>query len=80
MTNNAQAALREKDTRAVKVELTPEVKEKFAGIIHELIDLLKAKTDGPVEAYMVLQLAMHTLEDVAGIRGGIVMENDDVEH
>lgn len=76
-TNNAKAALEQSDSKAVMTEMTPELKEKFARVSGQVIDLLKANTSSPVEGYMVLQFCMHAFEDGYGIRGGVIVENDE---
>jgi hypothetical protein len=78
--DKAKAALKQPDTRSVQMEMTPERKARFSRVGGQVVDLLKANTDGPLEAYMLLQMVMHGFEDAYGIRGGIVMENKDEKH
>ena len=40
-------------------------------------DLLRAETQGPVEAYMILQFVVDGFEATYGIRGGIIMGKED---
>lgn len=75
--NNAQAALSKSDTRTKAMGLTPELKEKYGRVAHELDDFLRARTSGPMEAYMVLQFVVHAFEEAYGIRGGIIVEEED---
>lgn len=74
---NAQAALQQPDTKAVTIEMTPERKEQFRKIGHEVMSLIISRTGGPVEAYMLLQFILNGLEESYGIRGGIIVENSD---
>jgi hypothetical protein len=76
-TNNAQAALADPDTRVKAIELTPELKEKYSRVARELDDLLRARTSGPMEAYMVLQFVVQAFEECYGIRGGIIVSEDE---
>lgn len=75
--NNAQAALAEPDTRKKVIELTPELKEKYSRVAHELDDWLRARTSGPMEGYMILQFVVQAFEECYGIRGGIIVSEDD---
>lgn len=75
--NNAQAALSDPDTRTKAIELTPELKEKYRRVAYELDDFLRARTSGPMEAYMILQFVVHAFEESYGIRGGIIVGEDD---
>ena len=69
----AEKALRESDTEAVAIEMTPELKQKFSRISGEVIDLLRAKTEGPIEAYILLKFIQHAFEEHYGIRWGVIM-------
>jgi len=75
--NNAQAALTDPETRTKAIELTPELKEKYTRIAYEVDDFLRARTSGPMEAYMVLQFVVHAFEEAYGIRGAIIVGEDD---
>ena len=75
--NNAQAALSEPDTRTKAIEMTPELKEKFSRMANELDDFMRARTSGPMEAYMILQFVVHAFEEAYGIRGGIIVGDED---
>ena len=79
-TEHAKRALGEADTKTVTFEMTPELKEKYQAICHKIVDLLMAETRGPVEAYMVIQFVQLALEEMAGIKGGIIIENQDSQH
>jgi len=74
---NAEAALRKPDTQAKMIEMTPERQEKFKELSDGIIDYLRARTDGPIEAYMILRFVMEGFEEAFGIRGSIVVEKDD---
>jgi hypothetical protein len=75
--NNAQAALQKPDTKAVTIEMTPELREKYHRVTGKVVELLRAETEGPMEAYLVLQFVLHAFEDRYGIRGGVIVENGD---
>jgi hypothetical protein len=75
--NNAKTALADPDTQQHAIELTPELKEKYKAVAHDLDDFLRARTGGPIEAYMVLQFVVQAFEEAYGIRGGIIMDEDD---
>ena len=75
--NNAQAALSDPDTRTKVIELTPELREKYSRVARELDEFLRARTSGPMEGYMVLQFVVHAFEECYGIRGGIIVSEDD---
>ena len=77
--NNAQAALADPETRAKTIGLTPELKEKYGRVAHELDDFLRARTSGPMEGYMVLQFVVHAFEERYGIRGAIIVGEDDLK-
>jgi hypothetical protein len=74
---NAKAALSEPGIRKKTIEMTPELKEKYKRVSDELDDFLRARTSGPMEAYMVLQFVVHAFEECYGIRGGIIIGDDD---
>lgn len=74
---NAQAALADPETRKKVIELTPELKEKYSRVANELDDFLRERTSGPMEAYMVLQFVVQAFEEAYGIRGGIIVGDDD---
>lgn len=75
--NNALAALADPETRKHAIELTPELKEKYKAVAHELDDFLRTRTSGPMEAYMILQFVVQAFEEAYGIRGGIIVGEDD---
>jgi hypothetical protein len=77
--NNAHAALGKADTQMRAIEMTPEMKAKYRRVTGLVVDLLKQHSDGPLEAYMMLQFIQHGFEDAYGIRGGIIMGADDVK-
>jgi hypothetical protein len=78
-TNNAQAALKQPDTRTRQIAMTPELKAKYSRVTGLVVDLLKQHSDGPMEAYVMLQFIQHAFEDTYGIRGSIIMDKDDEE-
>lgn len=67
------------DTHVKTLELTPERKEKFARVSAEVMDFIKARTEGPLEAYAIMRLVCDGLEEVYGIRGNIFLSDDDHE-
>jgi exonuclease III len=75
--DKAAAALQDPDTQAVSFEMTPERREQFKLIGKSIIDILRANTRGPLEAYSILHFLMQGFEESYGIRGGIVMEHSD---
>jgi hypothetical protein len=75
--NNARKALAESDTRIEAIKLTPELKEKYRRVAHDLNDWLRERTSGPMEAYMILQFVVQAFEGCYGIRGGVMVEEDD---
>jgi hypothetical protein len=76
-TNNAKEALKRSDSRTRPIEMTPEMKAKFSRVTGLVVDLLRQNSDGPIEAYMMLQFVQHAFEDIYGIRGAVIVENDD---
>jgi hypothetical protein len=74
---NAKAALAQPDTKTVTVEMTPERKELYSRMTHEIVDLLRANTKSPLEGYMIMQFVVHSFEDLYGIRGGIIVDRND---
>lgn len=79
-TQNAEAALQDPTTKMVTIPMTEEIRVKMSQICNDVIDLLKDRTETPFEAYMCLQFCVHTLEEMTGIRGGIIAENQDKQH
>lgn len=77
LSEKAAAALEMSDTKAISFEMTPELKERYSKIAYKLVDWLRANTESPVEAYMVMQFTIQAFEDGGGIRGSIVVENKD---
>jgi hypothetical protein len=77
--DKAKAALQQPDTQAVSLEMTPERCEKYQRLTGSLIDLLKANTDSPLEAYMILHFAMQSFEESYGIRGGFSVGHEGPE-
>lgn len=71
------AAMQAPDTTAVPIELTPEMKAHFSRISNQIVDLLKANTKTPMEAYMVLHFIMASLEEIYGIRGALAVTGED---
>jgi len=65
------AALKQPDTKIQSYEMTPERKEKFSRVSAELIDFIKSRTEGPIEAYAIVRLVCEGLEKTYGIRGNI---------
>jgi len=77
MSDGAKTALAQPDTHATTLEMTDERREKFSRVSNQLVSLLKANTEGPLEAYMLLQLVQHGFEETYGIRGGIMIDKTD---
>jgi|HubBroStandDraft_1064217.scaffolds.fasta_scaffold422356_2 hypothetical protein len=77
--NNAHAALGKPDTQIQAIEMTPEMKAKYRRVTGLVVDLLKQHSDGPLDAYMMLQFIQYGFEDAYGIRGGIIMGDNDVK-
>jgi len=75
LTPEAQAALARADTRGIFLDMTPERKEKFERLTRTIMDLLTSNTDGPLEAYMFLQLLLWGFEETYGLRGGIALDD-----
>jgi hypothetical protein len=75
--DKARAALRDPSTRAVKIELTPELKAKYSRVSGQVVDLLMRNTTGPVEAYMILKFVSEALEARHGIRAGLILHEED---
>ena len=75
----SEKALQQPDTRVRTVEMTPKVRAKFARVSGLVIDLLRQHTDGPHEAYMVLQVIREAFEEKFGIRGAIIVPKDSKE-
>jgi hypothetical protein len=71
-------ALRQPDTKALYVELTPELKEKFKRASDEIVAVLRRYTKGPMEAYSLLILIKEGFEETYDIRGSIQCNNDDI--
>ena len=80
LNDKAIAALQQPDTNAIPIEMTPELKAKISRVSDLIIDLLRANTRGPMEAYMVLHFVMTSLEETCGIRGGFSVDKRDQEH
>ena len=76
---NAQAALADPETRKKVIEVTPELKEKYSRVALRLDDFLRERTSGPMEAYMVLQFLVQAFEEAYGIRGVIIVGDDDIK-
>jgi hypothetical protein len=77
LNDKAAAALKQPDTLSLSVEMTPERRERYHRIAALIIDILKANTQGPVEAYGILHFMMDAFEESHGIRGVVVMEHGD---
>lgn len=61
----------------VAIELTEERKRNWSRLAAEIVELCKSRTEGPVEAMAVLQLAMKALEETYGAEmAGIIMLRD----
>jgi hypothetical protein len=80
LSEKAAAALDMSDTKTLTFEMTPELKERYSEVAGKLVDWLRANTASPVEAYMVMQFTIRAFEDGGGIRGSIIVENEDSKH
>lgn len=76
----AAAALQKPDTKAISMEMTPERQERFQRLSLQIIELLKANVDGPVEGYMLLHFVMDGFEEAYNIRGGFTTGKSDTDH
>lgn len=72
-----QEALKNLETQMKVIELSPELKEKCTRVCIELVDFLKQKTTGPLEAYMILQSLIATMEECYGIDGSIFIKGNE---
>lgn len=79
LSEKAAAALDRSDTKTLTFEMTPQLKERYNEVAAKLIDWLKANTESPVEAYMVMVFTIQALEET-GIRGSIIVGKDDLKH
>jgi len=77
LNDKAKAALQQPDTQTVRSEMTPALRDKYRRVTSELIDLLKANTEGPIEAYMILQFVMQSFEENYGIRGAFTIGDEE---
>jgi len=66
------AALKSGEGRAVVVEMTPERKERMKRLSHKIVELLSGEASA-VEAFLILQTCMETLQETKGIKGGILL-------
>jgi hypothetical protein len=73
----ARAALQQPDTKVVAIEMTPERKERYQRASGLIVDTLKANTNGPVEAYILLKCVIAGFEEAYGIRGGIIVGHEE---
>ena len=79
-TPGAFEALRKNPERAVTVVMTDELREKHRAIGREIIHMLLSKTDGPVEARIVLQFVVNAFDSAFDCKGVIIGERSDEEH
>lgn len=80
LNDKAIAALQQPDTKTIAFDMTPERKAKIKLVSDKIVDLLKAHTAGPLEAYMVLQFVMEGFEQTYDIRGGTILDSRDQKH
>lgn len=61
------------------LEMTEERKERMSAASDAVIDMIKAKTQGPLEAVVVLHMCIEALEEIHGgqFYGHIRMGRDD---
>lgn len=75
----AEAALKQPDTKVLAIEMTDERWERFCRVFDQIIDLLRANTEGPAEAYMLLNVIRNGFEEYYGIRGGMAMGKESTD-
>jgi hypothetical protein len=80
LSDKAAAALEMSDTKTMSFVMTPELKKRYSEIAGNLVDWLRANTESPVEAYMVMQFTIQAFEEGGGIRGSVIVENGDAQH
>jgi hypothetical protein len=72
-----RAALRLPDSVAVEFEMTPERKKFHSEVARDVIRLLKSRCKSPLEAYAILRVVLEVMEKVQGIRGRLVVTEDE---
>ena len=75
--SQAESAMRQPDTKAVTYEMTDERKAKFSRVCGLIVDLLRANASGPGEAYMILKFVVTAFEERYGIRGGVIVGDEE---
>jgi hypothetical protein len=65
----AEAALHQSDSKTIAIDLTPELKAKYSRVTGLVVDLLRANSESPFEAYMMLKFCQSAFEELFGIRG-----------
>lgn len=58
----AKKMMKDPEVRAVMLEMTPERTKRMADISNEIYDLLKQKTEGPLEGHIILQTVLEFFE------------------
>lgn len=70
--------LADSKTKAVAIDLTdPKTKARYQKISEAVIDLLRERTNGPMEAYMILRFVVQTLEEAYDIKGGFIVGDEE---
>lgn len=75
--DKTKAALQRADSKGVGFEMTPELREKFCRVSTELVDFIKARTTGPLEAYAILRFVCDGFESTYDIRGSTMISKKD---
>lgn len=78
MDKQDQEAIETPGTVTGTVEMTPEVKERIKRAALAVNDAMRATTDNPLEAYIVLREILSFMEKEYGIRGRVIVEDIDV--
>lgn len=74
-----QAALKDPNNRAVAIEMTDERRARLADISARLYDWLKANTDEPIEAMMVLRFTLDSFAEFFGVHHMQAIDRDSPE-
>jgi pheromone shutdown protein TraB len=61
---------------SVVIELTPERKERLMAVSDEIIDILKKKTHGPMEALILLHLMQESIQEQQGVTMELFTKED----
>jgi hypothetical protein len=70
-------SLKRGDTDVIQIDLQANA-ERYCRICNEMLDELIKRTEGPVEAFMVLHYLIESLGKSNGIEGGLILEAKDL--